>query len=89
MERRVSRPCACSHESALTCCPPSRCIFLELFERRPVFQGLDEINQLDAIFAVTGTPDPETWPAVSELPWYELVKPRAKLPSKLREMFSK
>ncbi|KAK4048176.1 kinase subunit of RNA polymerase II carboxy-terminal domain kinase I [Microbotryomycetes sp. JL221] len=65
------------------------CIFLELFERRPVFQGQDEINQLDAIFAVTGTPDSATWPEVHELPWYELVKPRTKLDSKLREMFSK
>jgi CTD kinase subunit alpha len=63
------------------------CIFLELFTRRPVFQGQDEIHQLDVIFKVMGTPDVKTWPDVAELPWYELVKPKQALPSQFRETF--
>ncbi|GAA5914013.1 uncharacterized protein JCM6883_007120 [Sporobolomyces salmoneus] len=65
------------------------CIFLELFARRPVFQGQDEIHQLEVIFKVTGTPSPENWPGVQDLPWYELVKPRTSLPSQLRSVFCK
>lgn len=66
-----------------------RCIFLELFARRPVFQGQDEIHQLDVIFKTTGTPSVSTWPTLLDLPWYELVKPKAVLVSCLRENYSK
>ncbi|GAA5841286.1 hypothetical protein JCM3766R1_005015 [Sporobolomyces carnicolor] len=65
------------------------CIFLELFARRPVFQGQDEIHQLEVIFKITGTPSRENWPGVQDLPWYELVKPKTGLPSQLRSAFSK
>ncbi|KAI5480696.1 cyclin-dependent protein kinase [Pseudohyphozyma bogoriensis] len=64
------------------------CIFLELFTQRPVFQGLDEIHQLEVIFKVTGTPSVDTWPGVEDLPWYELVKPKAAIESVLRETYS-
>ncbi|SCZ88521.1 BZ3500_MvSof-1268-A1-R1_Chr10-2g02987 [Microbotryum saponariae] len=64
------------------------CIFLELFARRPVFQGQDEIHQLEVIFSILGTPSPTLWPQVQELPWYELVKPSQTLPSTLRETFA-
>ena len=66
-----------------------RCIFLELFARRPVFQGQDEIHQLEVIFKVTGTPSVATWPTLQDLPWYELVKPKTVIESRLRETFSK
>lgn len=66
-----------------------RCIFLELFARRPVFQGQDEIHQLEVIFKITGTPNEETWPTLTDLPWYELVKPKVVIESRLRESFSK
>lgn len=69
--------------------PPHSCIFLELFARRPVFQGQDEIHQLEVIFRTTGTPSISTWPELHDLPWYELVKPKEALPSRLRESFSK
>lgn len=66
-----------------------RCIFLELFARRPIFQGQDEIHQLEVIFKVTGTPNVASWPGLQELPWYELVKPKTVIESQLRETFSK
>ncbi|BGP41979.1 kinase subunit of RNA polymerase II carboxy-terminal domain kinase I [Rhodotorula kratochvilovae] len=65
------------------------CIFLELFARRPIFPGQDEIHQLDVIFKLTGTPNVETWPGLHDLPWYELVKPKEVIEPQLRQTFSK
>lgn len=62
---------------------------LELFTKKPVFQGNDEIHQLDTIYRVIGTPTPERWPDISNLPWYELVKPRDVVPNHFRELFRK
>jgi CTD kinase subunit alpha len=45
---------------------------LELFTKKPVFQGTDEIHQLDVIYRVLGTPTPERWPGVTTTPWYDL-----------------
>jgi hypothetical protein len=65
------------------------CIMLELFVTKPVFQGNDEIHQLEVIYSVMGTPRESHWPSVKELPWYELVKPKQEIPSKFGETFSK
>lgn len=62
---------------------------LELFTKKPVFQGVDEINQLDVIFRLLGTPTPERWPGVADLPWYELVKPKEVIPNHFRSLFQK
>ncbi|KAG0334713.1 kinase subunit of RNA polymerase II carboxy-terminal domain kinase I [Podila humilis] len=50
------------------------CIMVELFTRKPIFQGHNEIMQLDNIWRTMGTPQKETWPDVDQLPWYELIK---------------
>jgi cyclin-dependent kinase len=47
------------------------CIFAELVNRRPLFSGASEKDQLDKIFKVRGTPDQEDWPDMTELPLYE------------------
>ncbi|KAI0796666.1 kinase-like domain-containing protein [Abortiporus biennis] len=65
------------------------CIMLELFTKKPVFQGNDEIHQLDVIYKILGTPTPECWPDVLNLPWYELVKPKDFVPNRFRELFNK
>ncbi|GEM10262.1 cyclin-dependent protein kinase [Rhodotorula toruloides] len=65
------------------------CIFLELFVRRPIFPGQDEIHQLDVIFKLTGTPNLENWPGLQDLPWYELVKPKEIIEPRLRQEFAK
>ncbi|KAL1699014.1 hypothetical protein EV121DRAFT_265542 [Schizophyllum commune] len=65
------------------------CIMLELFTKKPVFQGDDEIHQLDVIYKVMGTPTAERWPGVHNLPWYELVKPKEPVPNHFREYFKK
>ena len=62
---------------------------LELFTKKPVFQGNDEIHQLDVIFKILGTPTLVRWPGVNSLPWYELVKPKDVIPNHFRELFQK
>lgn len=62
---------------------------LELFTKKPVFQGNDEIHQLDVIYRIFGTPTPERWPGITELPWYELVKPKEVVQDHFRELFQK
>ncbi len=64
------------------------CIMLEIFTGKPTFQGQDEISQLDAIWAILGTPREADWPGVTDLPWYELVRPREALPSRFADKFS-
>ncbi|TEB35666.1 Pkinase-domain-containing protein [Coprinellus micaceus] len=65
------------------------CIMLELFTKKPVFQGNDELHQLHVIFKIMGTPSPDRWLGLLNLPWYELVKPREPLPNRFRELFQK
>lgn len=65
------------------------CIMLEIFTTKPVFQGSDEINQLEVIYSVMGTPDESSWPGITELPWYELVRPKDVVPPRFRSSFSK
>ena len=62
---------------------------LELFTKKPVFQGTDEIHQLDVIYRVLGTPTPERWPGVTTMPWYELIKPKEVIPNPFRDLFKK
>lgn len=35
-----------------------------------------------------GTPSTDTWPEVTSLPWYELVKPKHSSPSQFKETFA-
>ena len=44
------------------------CIFAEMAQKRPLFLGDSEIDQLFKIFRVLGTPTEETFPGVSQLP---------------------
>ncbi|KIY49237.1 Pkinase-domain-containing protein [Fistulina hepatica ATCC 64428] len=65
------------------------CIMLELFTKKPVFQGEDEIHQLDVIYRVMGTPTTDVWPNVVDLPWYELVKPKETIENRFHDLFRK
>jgi CTD kinase subunit alpha len=62
---------------------------LELFTKKPVFQGDEEIHQLDVIYKILGTPSLERWPALADLPWYQLIKPRDHIPNRFRDIFQK
>lgn len=47
------------------------CIFGEMANKRPLFHGDSEIDQLFRIFRTKGTPNELTWPGVTQLPDYK------------------
>lgn len=59
------------------------CIFAELFERRPIFAGDSEIDQIFKIFQYHGTPNENEWPGVNNIPHFKVTFPkfRKKQPS--------
>lgn len=65
------------------------CIMLEFFTGKAIFNGTDEVSQLDSIYKIMGTPSVENWPSIAELPWYALVRPNENYTSKFRESFEK
>jgi len=46
------------------------CIFAEMATGRPLFPGPNAKEQIETVFKVMGTPDPNVWPGVRELPEY-------------------
>lgn len=46
------------------------CIFAEIVNRKPLFAGTGEQDQLQKIFKIRGTPTPEEWIGLTELPLY-------------------
>mmetsp|Transcript_25929 Transcript_25929/g.25185 ORF Transcript_25929/g.25185 Transcript_25929/m.25185 type:complete len:216 (-) Transcript_25929:51-698(-) len=61
------------------------CIFGELLLRMPLFPGSTDIDQLAKIFTVRGTPNPEVWKGVDELPNY--LEFTIKAPRNLKDIF--
>lgn len=51
------------------------CIFAEMANKRPLFQGDSEIDQLFRIFRVLCTPTDDLWPGVSQLPDFKATFP--------------
>lgn len=43
------------------------CIFAELFKRKPLFAGQFEMDQLNRIFDIIGTPTGDEWPEKAAL----------------------
>ncbi|PNS16477.1 CTD kinase subunit alpha [Sphaceloma murrayae] len=64
------------------------CVLVEIFTRHAIFPGDGgEINQLDKIYNVLGTPSRSVWPGIVDLQWYELLRPQQKLPSTFTEKY--
>ena len=51
-------------------------IFAEMVNRRPLWPGDSEIDELYKIFRTLGTPTEQTWPGVSRLPDYKPTFPK-------------
>ncbi|KAI8309507.1 CTD kinase subunit alpha [Colletotrichum sp. SAR11_59] len=52
------------------------CVMVEIFTRHAIFPGDgSEINQLDKIYAVMGTPNKAEWPGLVDMAWFELLRP--------------
>lgn len=52
------------------------CIFAELYERKPIFVGDSEIDQIFKIFQFHGTPTEKNWPGVSNIPDFKPTFPK-------------
>ena len=62
------------------------CILAELIEKRPLFIGDSEIDQIFKIFQFFGTPNNNLWPGISELPDFKASFPKFK-PCDLEKKF--
>ena len=51
------------------------CIFAELLNGKPLFQGNSNSDQLRKIFKMMGTPSEDAWPGVTQLPEYKRIDP--------------
>ena len=52
------------------------CIFAELMGDKPIFKGMNDIEQIIMIIRTLGTPNHETWPEFEQLPdYHKLVFP--------------
>ncbi|KAJ1936131.1 serine/threonine protein kinase, CMGC, CDC2/CDK sub, partial [Linderina pennispora] len=63
------------------------CIFAEMLLGRPVFQGKTDLDQLEQIFRVCGSPDNSSWPRWQQLPDCSQVSEFARYPRRLRDEF--
>ncbi|KAG0456113.1 hypothetical protein HPP92_023901 [Vanilla planifolia] len=61
------------------------CIMAEILSKEPLFPGKNEVDQLNKIFCIMGTPDDKSWPEFSRLPGAKVKFP--KKPFKLHEKF--
>ncbi|OBA20498.1 cell division control protein [Metschnikowia bicuspidata var. bicuspidata NRRL YB-4993] len=52
------------------------CIFAEMCNRKPLFPGDSEIDEIFRIFRILGTPNEEIWPDVSFLPDFKKTWPK-------------
>lgn len=52
------------------------CVLVEIFTKHAIFPGDGgEINQLDKIYNVLGTPTITDWPGIVDMQWFELLRP--------------
>ncbi|EGR34826.1 hypothetical protein IMG5_000530 [Ichthyophthirius multifiliis] len=54
------------------------CIFHELVEKKALFMGDSEIDQIFKIFQYHGTPNENNWPGLRECPYFKSTYPRFK-----------
>lgn len=64
------------------------CVLMEIFTKRAIFPGDGgEINQLQKIHAVLGTPSRTDWPGLVDMPWFVLLRPRYRKPNVFEEKY--
>jgi CTD kinase subunit alpha len=70
------------------CLPANRrCILLELIEGEATFRGTNEIEQLEQIFRICGTPKKGDL-YYQDLPWWALMRPKAAIKRELKAKFA-
>lgn len=63
------------------------CILMELFTRRAIFQGTNEIDQLWKVYDIMGTISTEDWPDAYKLPWFEILRPNYRTEFRFKAKF--
>lgn len=64
------------------------CVMVEIFTRHAIFPGDGgEINQLEKIYAILGTPNKADWPGLIDMPWFELLRPGYRRPNIFAEKY--
>ncbi|KAJ9659474.1 serine/threonine protein kinase, CMGC, CDC2/CDK sub [Coniosporium apollinis] len=64
------------------------CVLVEIFTKHAIFPGDGgEINQLDKIYNVLGTPTRAEWPGIVDMQWFELLRPAERKPSTFAEKY--
>ena len=64
------------------------CVIVEIFTRHAIFPGDGgEINQLDKIYNVLGTPTRGEWPGLVDMAWFELLRPTERKPNTFVEKY--
>ncbi|KAH9887224.1 kinase-like domain-containing protein [Cubamyces lactineus] len=63
------------------------CVLGEMFFRKPILPGASDLDQLDKIWHLCGTPNPQTWPEYDSLPGCEGVKTFGYHPRRLRQTY--
>jgi cyclin-dependent kinase 12/13 len=65
------------------------CIFAELLGNKAIFPGKNEVDQLDTIFKLCGSPTEDSWPGYTTLPWYTLISKSLRYyPRTIRDHFN-
>ncbi|CAK7563760.1 MAG: serine/threonine protein kinase, CMGC, CDC2/CDK sub [Sporothrix epigloea] len=66
------------------------CVLGEIFTHKPVFPSNGgEIGQINKIYGVLGTPSKHDWPELTDMPWFELLRPEIRMPSIFAEKYQK
>ena len=65
------------------------CILGELYTKKPIFKGEDELDQLEKISRICGTPNKLVWPTVSECPSFKVIGLKKVHPRIVKEHFRK
>ncbi|KAL1835364.1 hypothetical protein VTJ49DRAFT_6920 [Mycothermus thermophilus] len=64
------------------------CVLVEIFTKKPIFPGDGtEINQMDKLYSVLGTPSRNDWPGIVEMPWFPLLRPTHRRPSVFEQKY--
>ncbi|KAI9794514.1 MAG: kinase subunit of RNA polymerase II carboxy-terminal domain kinase I [Piccolia ochrophora] len=64
------------------------CVLIEIFTKHAIFPGDGgEINQLDKIYNIMGTPTRADWPGIVDMTWFELLRPTERRPNVFAEKY--
>ncbi len=64
------------------------CVLIEIFTKHAIFPGDGgEINQLDKIYNILGTPTKADWPGLVDMAWFELLRPAERKPNVFAEKY--